>query len=221
MNPSIKLDTATPPQASIPKFHNPYAKMSSRRAIACTICAKAKTKCDKLVGYDPVSIVYQQANASSKGTVLLSMHRKRPSMRATIHSQDLRQQLPQPQEANGLTKEVQFHQQCASIKQTRLSSKCTFKQASTGPQRFPYGLPHCCKARSTARLCYHVHAHSTPNIHPTNHRRMLLIFKQSRAEYGSISSPDGQVRYLSLGTFNSTNSRIIHLRRTRLSNGSL
>lgn len=50
MNPSIKIDTATPPQASpIPKYHNPYAKMSSRRAIACTICAKAKTKCDKLV----------------------------------------------------------------------------------------------------------------------------------------------------------------------------
>ncbi|KAF2004610.1 hypothetical protein P154DRAFT_35117 [Amniculicola lignicola CBS 123094] len=29
--------------------HNPYARMSQRRAIACTICAKAKTKCDKAV----------------------------------------------------------------------------------------------------------------------------------------------------------------------------
>lgn len=32
-----------------PKPHNPYQRMSQRRAIACTICAKAKTKCDKAV----------------------------------------------------------------------------------------------------------------------------------------------------------------------------
>lgn len=31
------------------KPHNPYQRMSQRRAIACTICAKAKTKCDKAV----------------------------------------------------------------------------------------------------------------------------------------------------------------------------
>ncbi|KAH7371080.1 hypothetical protein BKA66DRAFT_444263 [Pyrenochaeta sp. MPI-SDFR-AT-0127] len=30
-----------------PQPHNPYARMSSRRAIACVTCAKAKTKCDK------------------------------------------------------------------------------------------------------------------------------------------------------------------------------
>ncbi|KAL5384381.1 hypothetical protein PMIN06_004615 [Paraphaeosphaeria minitans] len=29
--------------------HNPYQRMSQRRAIACTTCAKAKTKCDKAV----------------------------------------------------------------------------------------------------------------------------------------------------------------------------
>ncbi|CAO2653417.1 Nn.00g028280.m01.CDS01 [Neocucurbitaria sp. VM-36] len=33
-----------PPQ---PQPHNPYARISSRRAIACVTCAKAKTKCDK------------------------------------------------------------------------------------------------------------------------------------------------------------------------------
>ncbi|KAF2010353.1 hypothetical protein BU24DRAFT_56786 [Aaosphaeria arxii CBS 175.79] len=53
MNSSIKVDPNTnptsQPPAALPKYHNPYTKMSSRRAIACTICAKAKTKCDKLV----------------------------------------------------------------------------------------------------------------------------------------------------------------------------
>lgn len=51
MNSSLKPETTPTVQqpSSIPKYHNPYAKMSTRRAIACTICAKAKTKCDKLV----------------------------------------------------------------------------------------------------------------------------------------------------------------------------
>ncbi|KAF2683981.1 hypothetical protein K458DRAFT_389205 [Lentithecium fluviatile CBS 122367] len=39
----------TPQGSPYPKPHNPYARMSQRRAIACTICAKAKTKCDKAV----------------------------------------------------------------------------------------------------------------------------------------------------------------------------
>ncbi|KAF1952337.1 hypothetical protein CC80DRAFT_495411 [Byssothecium circinans] len=39
----------TPQGSPYHKQHNPYARMSQRRAIACTICAKAKTKCDKAV----------------------------------------------------------------------------------------------------------------------------------------------------------------------------
>lgn len=51
MNHTSKLDS-TPnllQGTSYPKQHHPYTKMSQRRAIACTICAKAKTKCDKAV----------------------------------------------------------------------------------------------------------------------------------------------------------------------------
>jgi hypothetical protein len=54
MNQSIKQESTsissppTPQGSPYPtQQHNPYARMSQRRAIACTICAKAKTKCDK------------------------------------------------------------------------------------------------------------------------------------------------------------------------------
>lgn len=52
MKHSPRPEAITNPAAqgsSLPTHHNPYAKMSQRRAIACTICAKAKTKCDKAV----------------------------------------------------------------------------------------------------------------------------------------------------------------------------
>ncbi|KAF1976481.1 hypothetical protein BU23DRAFT_27885 [Bimuria novae-zelandiae CBS 107.79] len=39
----------SPNPSALHKPHNPYQRMSQRRAIACTICAKAKTKCDKAV----------------------------------------------------------------------------------------------------------------------------------------------------------------------------
>ncbi|PSN70603.1 hypothetical protein BS50DRAFT_264687 [Corynespora cassiicola Philippines] len=49
MNSITKLESA-PALTQNPTYTkqtNPYARMSNRRAIACTICAKAKTKCDK------------------------------------------------------------------------------------------------------------------------------------------------------------------------------
>ncbi|KAF2870802.1 hypothetical protein BDV95DRAFT_68687 [Massariosphaeria phaeospora] len=50
MNQASKSEpTSNLPTQGSPYKHNPYARMSSRRAIACTICAKAKTKCDKAV----------------------------------------------------------------------------------------------------------------------------------------------------------------------------
>lgn len=56
MNQPTKVDATSLPSPNSSaqtspyhKPHNPYQRMSQRRAIACTICAKAKTKCDKAV----------------------------------------------------------------------------------------------------------------------------------------------------------------------------
>ena len=58
MDQSMKLkpvpsNTTTTPSCSTASSYtppNPYARDSSRRAIACVTCAKAKTRCDKAVG---------------------------------------------------------------------------------------------------------------------------------------------------------------------------
>ncbi|KAH8725603.1 hypothetical protein GQ44DRAFT_706836 [Phaeosphaeriaceae sp. PMI808] len=49
---SIESSPSTTPQHTpngTDSLHNPYKRIASRRAIACVTCAKAKTKCDKLV----------------------------------------------------------------------------------------------------------------------------------------------------------------------------
>jgi hypothetical protein len=56
MDLSTKADPSSPAASpttvdSNPPKHNPYQRIASRRAIACVTCAKAKTKCDKGVGW--------------------------------------------------------------------------------------------------------------------------------------------------------------------------
>jgi hypothetical protein len=56
MDLSIKADPSSPAVSPTtigndPPKHNPYQRIASRRAIACVTCAKAKTKCDKGVGW--------------------------------------------------------------------------------------------------------------------------------------------------------------------------
>ena len=168
LEPTPASSNPTTQGSTFPKPHNPYARMSQRRAIACTICAKAKTKCDKAVRSGTSRLASSFANHTT-GTILLPLHSQGPHMRASIHPTHIRQQLPQAHQAPRLPQEVP-HQQLHLDPRHFATQRSILWQAPHDASGFADGLPHSSKAcPATHKLQQFQHAYAAAHLHTSGH----------------------------------------------------